>query len=220
MCRSIPPDVLHVLHIVCHDQFPSLLKYAKPPAILRCQGRHCVTLKVRRNCQRPVLLPCAFGAKGKLEAARGHVDVDGHAVQVARAHKGDHRHDARHGLGSLSQVAFEPALHHAYLSGDHGRQVVIEERAQGTGEDPGLHPVGDLGARHVDDLLDEGLVAARADERADDLTVIGDVAQKAQRTRGRARAVRCSGRARAGWPRRWCARVSAPRSTGRPRPVR
>ena len=104
------------------------------------------------------------------------------AIQVAGAHKGDNRHNARHGLGRFRKVTLKPTLDHADLGTHDIGDVVVKEGAQRQAQNARLC------ARHhglacgIDDLFNKGGVAARTQQRSDQIAVGRKVAQQLNRT--------------------------------------
>ena len=113
-----------------------------------------------------------------------HVEVDLFAVEVARAHEGEGRHHEGHRAHVLAHAAREPARENAGL-GRHGKgEVVVEEGSEG----PGVDTVEGAGADGVGadglDLLDEGGVAALAEQGREVAGVVAEVLEQLDRAGG------------------------------------
>ncbi|EBA39820.1 hypothetical protein COLAER_00967 [Collinsella aerofaciens ATCC 25986] len=89
------------------------------------------------------------------------------AIQVTGAHKSEHRHNARHGLGRFGEPTLKPALNHADLGTHDVGDVVVKERAQRQAQNARLCTRHHSLTCGVDNPFNEGLVAARTQQRTD-----------------------------------------------------
>ena len=114
---------------------------------------------------------------GQREA--GDVEVDGLAVEVARADEHKGRHEARHSGHGLAHAALEPAQEHADLGGYGEGEVVVEERADRAHVDAVEGAAGHRVVGHALEALGEGGVSPVAEQRPQVVSALLDGEQQA-----------------------------------------